>query len=165
MLTTDDLLSALLFMIPAYVANSTPIIFGGGKAIDFDKRFIDGERILGANKTIRGFISGLVFGSLVGIVEGLAMSQGMILRAFLIPLGSLSGDLFGAFTKRRLKLRPGFPLPLMDQLDFIFGALLFSYPFHSLSLNAIFIVLLITPPLHLATNSIAYVLKLKKTAW
>ena len=93
MLTTDDLLSALLFMIPAYVANSTPIIFGGGKAIDFDKRFIDGERILGANKTIRGFISGLIFGSLVGIVEGFAMSQGMIQSAFLIPLGSLSGIL------------------------------------------------------------------------
>ena len=164
-LTSSDFLSALLFILPAYVANSTPIIFGGGKAIDLDRRFIDGERILGANKTIRGFISGLILGSLVGIVESLVMSQGMVQRALLISLGSLSGDLFGAFTKRRLKLRPGFPLPLMDQLDFIFGALLFSYPFHALSLNAIFIVLLITPPLHLATNSIAYVLKLKNTAW
>jgi hypothetical protein len=73
-------------------------------ALELDRRFIDGERILGANKTIRGFISGLILGSLVGTVESLVMSQGMVQRAFLISLGSLSGDLFGAFTKRRLMI-------------------------------------------------------------
>ena len=152
-------------MIPAYVANSTPIILGGGKAIDLGGRFIDGERIFGPNKTIRGFISGLALGSAVGIFEELVVSQGMIERSFLISLGALSGDLICAFIKRRLKFPPGFPLPLMDQLDFILGALLFSYPIYGFNSNAAFIVLLLTPPIHLATNMVAYVLRLKNTAW
>jgi len=164
-LTLNDLLSALYFLIPAYVANSTPIILGGGKAIDLGGMFIDGERIFGPNKTIRGFATGLVFGSLVGIVEELALSQGMMQRCVLISLGSLSGDLTGAFIKRRMKLAPGFPLPLLDQLDFILGALLFSFSIYGFNSNATFIMLLITPPLHLATNTVAYALKLKNTAW
>jgi CDP-2,3-bis-(O-geranylgeranyl)-sn-glycerol synthase len=164
-LTFNDVLSALYFMIPAYVANSTPTIFGGGKAIDLGRRFIDGEPIFGANKTIRGFIGGLALGSSVGIVEALVFSQGLLPKSVLTSLGSLSGDLAGAFIKRRMKLSPGFPLPLMDQLDFILGALLFSCPIYGLNMNVIFILLLITPPLHLATNSIAYALKLKNTAW
>jgi CDP-2,3-bis-(O-geranylgeranyl)-sn-glycerol synthase len=89
----------------------------------------------------------------------------MIERSFLISLGALSGDLIGAFIKRRLKFPPGFPLPLMDQLDFILGALLFSYPIYGFNSNAAFIVLLLTPPIHLATNTVAYVLRLKNTAW
>lgn len=164
-LTLNDVLSALYFMIPAYVANSTPTIFGGGKAIDLGRRFIDGEPIFGPNKTIRGFISGLALGFSVGIVEALVFSQGLLPKSVLTSLGSLSGDLVGAFIKRRMKLFPGFPLPLMDQLDFILGALLFSYPIYGLNTNLVFIVLLITPPLHLATNIIAYALKLKNAAW
>jgi CDP-2,3-bis-(O-geranylgeranyl)-sn-glycerol synthase len=164
-LTLDDLLSALYFIIPAYIANSTPIIFGGGKAIDLGCRFIDGERIFGPNKTIRGFLSGLIFGSLVGIVEDMALSQGMMLKCALISLGSLLGDLVGAFIKRRMRLTPGFPLPLLDQLDFILGALLLSYPIYGFNSNATFIILLMTPPLHLATNASAYALRLKNTAW
>lgn len=163
--TLNDLLSAIYFIIPAYIANSTPIIFGGGRAIDSSRTFTDGQRIFGPNKTVRGFISGLFFGSLVGVIEDLTVLQGMTQWCFLVSLGSLSGDLVGAFVKRRMKLPPGFPLPLMDQLDFVLGALLFSCPLHKLSTNATFIVLLITPPLHLATNMAAYALRLKNTAW
>jgi CDP-2,3-bis-(O-geranylgeranyl)-sn-glycerol synthase len=164
-LTLNDVLWALYFILPAYVANSTPIIFGGGRAIDFGKRFMDGERIFGPNKTVRGFVSGLVLGSFVGLIEQLIVSQGLLHRSILISLGSLSGDLVGAFIKRRIKLPPGFPLPLMDQLDFILGALLFSYPIYGFNPNSTFIVLLLTPPLHLATNTVAYALRLKNTAW
>jgi CDP-2,3-bis-(O-geranylgeranyl)-sn-glycerol synthase len=89
----------------------------------------------------------------------------MMLKCALISLGSLLGDLVGAFIKRRMRLTPGFPLPLLDQLDFILGALLLSYPIYGFNSNATFIILLMTPPLHLATNASAYALRLKNTAW
>lgn len=164
-ITVNDLIVAIYFMIPAYISNSIPTVFGGGKSIDFGKKFIDGERIFGANKTIRGFLSGLICGSLAAIVEDLILIKGFAFIGIAISLGALSGDLFGAFIKRRLKLTPGFPLPLMDQLDFIFGALLFAYPVYNLTLGAVFFLILITPPFHIFTNALAYVLKLKNTFW
>ena len=164
-ITVNDLIVAIYFMIPAYISNSIPTVFGGGKSIDFGKKFIDGERIFGANKTIRGFLSGLICGSLAAIVEDLILIKGFAFIGIAISLGALSGDLFGAFIKRRLKLAPGFPLPLMDQLDFIFGALLFAYPVYNLTLGAVFLLILITPPFHIFTNALAYVLKLKNTFW
>jgi CDP-diglyceride synthetase len=36
------------------------------------------------------------------------------------------GDLTGAFLKRRLNIPPGGLLPVVDQIDFIVGAILFS---------------------------------------
>jgi len=165
MITVNDLILAIYFMIPAYIANSIPTVFGGGKSIDFGRKFIDGERIFGTNKTIKGFLSGLICGSLAAIMEDFILIKGFALVGISVSLGSLSGDLFGAFIKRRLKLAPGFPLPLMDQLDFIFGALLFAYPVYNLTLGAVFILILVTPPFHIFTNALAYVLKLKNTFW
>jgi len=164
-ITINDLIVAVYFMIPAYITNSIPTVFGGGKSIDFGRKFIDGERIFGVNKTIKGFLSGLICGSIAAIVEDLILIKGFAFVGILISLGALSGDLFGAFVKRRLKLAPGFPLPLMDQLDFIFGALLFAYPFYDLTLGAVFLLVLITPPFHIFTNALAYLLKLKNTFW
>ncbi|WP_455367829.1 CDP-2,3-bis-(O-geranylgeranyl)-sn-glycerol synthase [[Eubacterium] cellulosolvens] len=160
-----NLLSAAYIIIPAYLANATPLIFGGGKAIDFDMKFLDGERIFGTNKTIRGFLSGFLFGVITALILYILVKSYSITACFLIPIGSLCGDLAGAFVKRRLKLGPGFPLPLLDQLDFIFGALLLSYPLVAPSIEVIFIILLVTPPTHLITNTFAYLLKIKKNYW
>jgi CDP-2,3-bis-(O-geranylgeranyl)-sn-glycerol synthase len=164
-LTLTDLALAAYFILPAYAANSAPIIFGGGLAMDFGKKFIDGERIFGSNKTVRGFLSGIICGSSVALAEGLIIREELALVGFLVSLGALLGDLFCAFIKRRLKLPPGFPLPLMDQLDFIFGAFLLSCPVYKFSLGAVFLILLITPPIHVLTNALAYMFKLKKAFW
>ena len=160
-----ELLFATYIIIPAYLANATPLVFGGGKAIDFDMEFLDGERIFGTNKTIKGFLSGFLFGFITALILYIVVKPYSIITCFLIPIGSLCGDLAGAFVKRRLKLGPGFPLPLLDQLDFIFGALLLSYPFVVTGIEVIFIILLVTPPTHLITNAFAYLLKIKKNYW
>jgi CDP-2,3-bis-(O-geranylgeranyl)-sn-glycerol synthase len=81
------------------------------------------------------------------------------------PLGTLLGDLAGAFLKRRLGIAPGKPLPIADQIDFVIGALLFSIPLGILSWELAITVLLITPPIHLFTNFLAYKLKLKTNPW
>ncbi len=60
---------AIWFILPAYVANATPVLTGGGPPIDGGKKLSDGYRILGDGKTIRGFILGLLAGSIVGAIQ------------------------------------------------------------------------------------------------
>jgi CDP-2,3-bis-(O-geranylgeranyl)-sn-glycerol synthase len=157
---------ALKFIFPAYCANAVPVILGRGLPIDFGRNFVDGKPILGSHKTFRGFFSGLIVGTLVGLVEstvfGYPVYFGMILS-----LGALFGDLAGAFLKRRLGLAPGDLLAVVDQVDFAVGAVLFSLPFlwQILSLELVVTVLIITPPVHLLTNYVAYKLGLKSDPW
>ena len=84
---------------------------------------------------------------------------------FIVVVGAVLGDLFGAFIKRRIKIKPGDPAPLLDQLDFIFGAALLTYTLWTFPLKIIFIAVLITPPIHFIANAIAYLLGLKDKYW
>jgi CDP-2,3-bis-(O-geranylgeranyl)-sn-glycerol synthase len=166
------IIEALKFIFPAYCANGTPVLAGGGTKIDFGKSFVDGKRIFGNNKTWRGFLFGWSVGFSVGIAEGVAFGfdNYPVLFSFLIPLGALLGDLTGAFIKRRFDIAPGGLLPVVDQIDFVVGAVIFSSPlilinWVGLSLPVILTALLITPPIHLLTNFGAYKLNLKKHPW
>ena len=158
-------LEALKFILPAYCANAVPVLVGGGLPLDFGKNFYDGKPIFGKNKTFRGFFFGLVVGTLVGLLEAFFFTEYPISFGFLLSLGALLGDLAGAFLKRRIGLAPGELLPVVDQIDFIIGALVFSLPFNVLSLELALIVLLITPPLHIITNFTAYKIGLKSNPW
>ncbi|MEM2897249.1 MAG: CDP-2,3-bis-(O-geranylgeranyl)-sn-glycerol synthase [Candidatus Bathyarchaeia archaeon] len=160
-----DLVKTVYFIIPAYLANSTPVIFGGkGTPVDLGKKFIDNERIFGKNKTIRGLMSGILFGSIAGlIIELILLEDGFTKIGFLISLGAMIGDLAGSFIKRRFKIPPGHSFLPIDQLDFIFGALIFALPLYRLSLEAIILIILITFPTHILANLLANTLKLKPT--
>ena len=161
------IIQAIKFIFPAYCANGTPVLAGGGPKMDFGKNFIDGKRIFGNNKTFRGFLFGWSVGFMVGIAEGLVFGFGNfpILFSVLIPLGALLGDLTGAFIKRRIDIAPGGILPVVDQIDFVVGALVFAGPLAMVNWQLAITVLLITPPIHLFTNFVAYKLKLKKHPW
>lgn len=166
------IVEALKFIFPAYCANGTPVLAGGGTKIDFGKNFTDGKRIFGNNKTFRGFFFGWAVGFGVGLAEGLVFGfeNFPVLLSLLIPLGALLGDLFAAFLKRRLDIQPGGMLPVVDQLDFVVGALIFTLPLvftgvYALTWEVAAIVLILTPPIHLLTNFGAYKLKLKKHPW
>ncbi len=158
------IIEAMKFIFPAYCANAAPVLGGGGYPMDFGKSFFDKRRIFGSNKTFRGFFFGLAVGAGVGFVECLLFRYPW---PFLIlaPLGALLGDLTGAFLKRRLDIAPGGLLPIVDQIDFVVGALVFSLPLMIISWQLAVVVLLITPPIHLFTNFLAYKLKLKKNPW
>jgi CDP-2,3-bis-(O-geranylgeranyl)-sn-glycerol synthase len=160
------IIEALKFIFPAYCANATPVLAGGGTRMDFGKNFFDGKRIFGNNKTFRGFFFGLAIGMLVGSIE-YAVFPGLfpILFIVLTPLGALLGDLTGAFLKRRIGISPGGLLPIVDQIDFVIGALVFAIPLMIIYWQLAVTVLLITPPIHLFTNFLAYKLKLKKHPW
>jgi CDP-2,3-bis-(O-geranylgeranyl)-sn-glycerol synthase len=161
------IIEALKFIFPAYCANAIPVVTGGGSPIDFGKKFFDGKPILGQNKTFKGFFSGLAVGTAVGLVESIFFPEYPVLFGFVLSLGALFGDLVGAFIKRRLGIAPGDLLPVIDQVDFIIGAILFSFllPLQFMSVELIIAILIITPPIHLLTNFAAYKLGLKKHPW
>lgn len=163
-ITILDVAHALLFIFPAYCANAAPVIFGGGFPIDGGKTFIDGKPIFGSHKTLRGFFSGLIVGTLVSFVQG-ALFQYDMLLGFTLSMGALAGDLAESFFKRRLDLPPGSGLPIADQLDFILGALLFSLLVSPPPLPIVIIIVIITLPIHLLTNFLAYLLGVKKKLW
>lgn len=180
-----EILVALWFILPAYVANAFAVVFSGGPPIDFGKIFIDGKRIFGDGKTIRGFIGGVSMGIIVGTIQLFASSyilkqislyyvmdlqeiflvQVSVPRVCLLSFGALIGDLIGSFIKRRFGLKRGAPAPILDQLDFLLGALFFANVIKPLQLKYFIILIIITPAIHLYANSIGYVLKLKKEPW
>ena len=164
MIIATLIIEAMKFIFPAYCANAVPVIAGGGTPMDFGKKFLDGKRIFGNNKTFRGFFFGFAVGMAVGLVE-LNLFNYPFLFAVLSPLGALLGDLTAAFLKRRLGIAPGGLLPIIDQVDFVVGALLFSLPLAIISWELALAVIIITPPIHLLTNFLAYKLKLKKNPW
>ncbi len=165
-----EIAAAIWFIFPAYCANAAPVIFGGGPQMDFGKKFSDGKPILGSHKTFRGFLAGLIVGTLVGVVQTLLYEQILfeydqfsysILLGFMLSLGALIGDLIESFAKRRLDRSPGSSLPVADQIDFILGAFLFSLPISPPSWLVALIILLITIPIHLLTNLGAALLNMK----
>lgn len=154
-------------ILPAYIANSVPVLARGKHPVDFGVSMPDGRRVLGDGKTFEGILFGLIFGTLAGIVGGILLGE-LYYFAFLscvLAFGALVGDMIGAFVKRRLNIPRGAPAPVLDQLDFVVGALLFVWPFYPLVWEQALFVLIVTPPIHLFTNFMAYKLGLKPNPW
>ena len=153
-----------MFIGPSYVANAAPLLLGGGAPLDGGRNFLDGQRILGAHKTVRGLFAGIIAGSVIGLAESSVDSR-LLFGGFMIALGTVLGDLLGAFFKRRIRIEPGSPLPIVDQLDFVFGGLILGNLVFPLSWWSVLIVVLVTLPIHLGTNYGAYLLGIKRTRW
>jgi CDP-2,3-bis-(O-geranylgeranyl)-sn-glycerol synthase len=165
-----EIFYALYYIFPAYCANGAPVLFGGGKPIDGGKTFRDGRPLFGPHKTVRGFVFGILIGTFVGWVQEVygptvGLPKGSVVLGFVLSLGALMGDLLGSFIKRRMKLKSGAHLPVSDQLDFMLMALLFSLPVQPPTLMYALIIIVLTAPIHLMVNFMAYLLRLKKTPW
>jgi len=159
----DTIASAIWFILPAYFANAAPVVLGGGPPLDMGKKFLNGRRIFGDGKTARGFVGGLIVGTIVGLLQSVARAplREYLLLGFLLALGALLGDLASSFVKRRLGIERGGAAPGLDQLSFIVAALILASPVKVPSWQVIAVILIITPPIHLATNFIGYKLGLK----
>lgn len=154
---------SIWFILPAYVANAAPVVLGGGRPIDGDRKFRDGRPILGPGKTIRGFAAGMIAGPVVGLLQGIWAGDIVTyaLLGFLLAFGAITGDLLGSFIKRRLGISRGGAAPGLDQLGFIALALLFASPLRVPGWDVILTIFIITPPIHLATNFVGYKLGFK----
>lgn len=176
---------AIWIGLPAWIANATPVLGGGGRPIDGGHVFRDGRRLLGKGKTIRGFLVGIVFGTLTGIAQFLAapylrpllqmfvtvtseMDYVLFMQvpvAILMSCGALTGDLVGSFIKRRVNIKSGDPSPVMDQLGFIIMALLFTAPIFIPSPVFVTILIITTFFVHWLSNVLGYFLGLKNHPW
>ena len=168
-------------LLPAYTPNNFAVVFGGGKPIDFGRKFIDGKRILGNGKTIRGLIAGITGGIFIAHLQLFfenilkvnlysSLEYGsFILIAASLSVGAMTGDIIGSFIKRRTGFERGASFPLLDQLGFLIFALLFASSSSDFSmlftLPVIIAGFIITPLLHITTNFIAYKLGLKNVPW
>jgi CDP-2,3-bis-(O-geranylgeranyl)-sn-glycerol synthase len=190
----DFIIQAFWLILPAYIANASALLSGGGFPIDFGKKWNDGKRILGDGKTWRG----LFIGTFIGMTAGFGFSVVakfsynidfpirindflgfplMIPILFSICFGALIGDIIESFFKRRRGKKRGENWIPFDQIDFIIGVLLFSllmssflhilnltdknWFFENFSIYHIFVLLVVTPFIHLFANFVH--IKTKKT--
>jgi CDP-2,3-bis-(O-geranylgeranyl)-sn-glycerol synthase len=120
-----EILDSLIYILPAYFANSSPVIFGGGTPIDFNKKLF-GKKIFGTHKTWRGFFSGLIIGTIIAVIESIFLGKSFLFVGFFLALGALIGDLFGSFVKRQMNIKEGTDVEVLDQIPFIVFALIFG---------------------------------------
>ncbi len=168
----------LWLMLPAYVANSSAVLFAGTLPIDLGKDFVDGERVLGPGKTFRGFIGGATAGMSVGVIQQAIRvyasldfpSFEPIVIVITLSVGALLGDVLKSFFKRRLGFKRGASFPIADQYDFVIGALLLTYAFFPAWFTSNFVppvivaVIALTAPIHLLANYLGFKLG-KKSVW
>jgi CDP-2,3-bis-(O-geranylgeranyl)-sn-glycerol synthase len=157
-----------------------------------------GQRVFGDGKTVEGFLLASAVGIIGGIVQAIvsplflapslawhdfygsflvpssdieqyiSASIPAIVRALIFPPGAMFGDLLGSFIKRRLRIERGAPAPVLDQLDFILGVVLFSMVFTfagasflQLDIKYIITIILLTPFIHRIVNKLAFRLRVK----
>lgn len=162
----EHLIELLLLALPAYFANASPVVIGGGEPLDLGIK-IGGKRLLGKNKTIRGFLGGVIVGSLVGAIMSLFVNiPHFFYAAFLASLGTLVGDALGSFIKRQLSIKEGEQFWLDGSL-FIVIAFVFAYPYYwrFYEWDSIILVILITQGLHMFFNWLAFKMGWKRVPW
>jgi len=135
-----EILQALWFFLPAYVANMAPVLIGGhlaALAVPLDGgAMFRGRRVLGDHKTLRGLVVGVAAGAVTFEVQA-ALHAADVLRAlapvdyemlghwpaFLLGFGAIAGDAAKSFFKRQIGIAPGASWLGPDQLDFMIGAI------------------------------------------
>jgi Putative integral membrane protein DUF46. len=93
----------MLFLLT--LANGAPVvakkIFGDrlSRALDNGARYLDGQPLFGASKTIRGIIFSVLVTVVGGYLLGLRGKTGALIGSV-----AMSGDVFSSFLKRRMRL-------------------------------------------------------------
>jgi len=180
--TIERLVEAFWLILPAYAANGlVPLLRlrGSLHRTDFGKNFIDGKPLLGPGKSIEGFVFGTIIGAVIATIMMLAypylpweLAENSIRPSPMTPLlgallgfGAMTGDSAGSFLKRRMNIARGQSAPLLDQLDFLFGAFLFALLLVRVELSWVLLMAIVTPIVHVTASFIGYTLKLKREPW
>jgi hypothetical protein len=107
----------LQLLILLALANGSPIvakrIFGDNfaQALDGNIRFVDGRRLFGASKTVRGILVSIFITSACAPLLGLSLKIGLAVAAT-----AMDGDLLSSFLKPRLDLQPSSRAVGLDQI-------------------------------------------------
>ncbi|MBR6627751.1 MAG: CDP-archaeol synthase [Lachnospiraceae bacterium] len=156
--------------------------------MDGGKHFIDGKRILGDNKTWKGFLGYIILNIICMVTWGFIcdrtglenynmfyqnVSNSLINN---LVIGSLLGLAYGifelpnSFLKRRLGITPGKSVSgftklffvFFDQADSVFGCVLVVCLFAPMSVGFYMLYVVVGSITHIIINMLLYVLKLRK---
>jgi CDP-2,3-bis-(O-geranylgeranyl)-sn-glycerol synthase len=179
--TIFNLVEAVWLIIPAFAANGLAPLIGlrsGNHPMDGGRKW-GRSRLLGDGKTWEGLVFGTLVGIAIAMVEmaaypylpwglsevPLIISPMTPLLGLALGLGAMLGDVAGSLIKRRLNRPRGAPAPLLDQLDFLVGALLLAALVVPIKLEWFLLLAVLTPLIHLIANVIGFRLGIKRTPW
>ena len=181
------ILAVIYFFLPALAANATPplantfnILNGLNKPVDGGRQ-INGMPILGSHKTWRGVVCEIFACTLFtvlfiwlnnyynwNIYSHIGLDINSIngwLFGLLLSIGIVFGDIFFAFVKRRLRLRPGVAFIPFDQTNYVIGSFIFVQPLINLPIKFWLTLFLLTFFIHILSNRVGYNLGLHKAKW
>ncbi len=134
----DSLTLWLKLLVLLAVANGAPLL---GRAflkdclawpLDVGVRFLDGQPLLGAAKTVRGVVLALAATALVSMLLGLGATTGALIATY-----AMLGDLVSSFLKRRLGRPPSSQVLGLDQIPESLFPLLAVHARYALSASEI----------------------------
>jgi len=176
-------LGSFYLILPGAAASIIPVLV---RKVDFLNypidlgRQLDGKPIFGPNKTYRGFLFGVLSAIVVSYLQMLLFASSGFIRdisiidyseysfallGFLMGFGSLFGDLVKSYFKRRLGIGPGVSWFPWDQLDALFGAILFCSPIVFPPWSAILFLLVLIPVIHIIVKHIGFYMGVNKAKW
>ncbi len=172
------LIEVAWLLLPALAANGLAPLARGRRPVDGGRRW-GGKPLLGRGKTWEGTLLGIVAASLVGgfmaymrpsiPFEASAVALTIVPMGFLmgalLGLGAMVGDMVESFAKRRLGIARGGPLPVLDQVDFVIGALAFAALAVAIRPEWVLWALLWIPVLHYLSNGVSYLIGMKSRPW
>lgn len=172
------------YFLPALLANMAPVFAAYFNWLPVLNRPLDGgmklgeQPLLGANKTIRGLIIGLIFGSIMALIQywlqPLALLEPftMVILATpgyavawgsLLGFGALFGDAIKSFFKRRLHIASGASWSPWDQIDIVIGVILVTWWIAPLSYLHIITAFIIISCGMLITSYLGKIIRIKNT--
>jgi CDP-2,3-bis-(O-geranylgeranyl)-sn-glycerol synthase len=155
-------------MAPAYIANMAPPFVrywsGWNRPIS--------QRWLGSHKTVMGFGIGVLAAVAVTFVQSRVAWEGSLVAAddwaalgLRFGVGAMAGDSAKSFVKRRVGIAPGKPWVPWDQLDFVLGALIFTWGCVPLSWPDLATILLLSTGGHILINRLGYWIGIRDVKW
>ena len=160
------LLLAILILLPAMVANMTPVLL---KKVPVLNTPIS-KKIFGDNKTWRGLVGGTLSGTLFYyfLIKMVAVNQipnlsFVFLLGFLLSFGALAGDLVKSFIKRKAGIPPSESFSPWDQIDYVLGALFMTCFFFHYTFSFVVLSLVVGGTLSALAHRLAYMLKMINT--
>ena len=165
-----------------------PILKKINVPIDHGRTLKDGKRMLGDNKTWKGFLGYIVLNIFFAITWGIICHNSSLMQKnffyvghantlfFNLLIGLLLGffyalfELPNSFLKRRIGIEPGKPAQgikkiffiCLDQADSPFGVCLVVAMFYPMTIGFYLLYVLVASVTHLVFNMLLYFLKLRK---
>lgn len=172
----QQIIFVALLYAPAMAANMAPVFASKynlfmwlNKAVDLGI-MIRGKRLLGENKTLRGFFVGVLSAMCVGIFIFLFIHEkpyDSFLHALIYGaatgFGALVGDSVKSFFKRRRNIKSGDLWIPFDQIDFVIGATAVAIFFVPISFSIFFIAIIFIGLLSYVVSKIGFALHIKKS--